>query len=141
MGSDSALKKLLYFKTLTSSPDYQDERRIIEERGELAQIENGEWFRHLVFIDIKKGFFRGKHYHLKRKESFYVISGAVKLVFEHIETKERLIKVLNPGDKVTISPKCAHLITPIEYSQLLHYSEDKYDPADTYPYEFEGFQI
>lgn len=135
------LENLLFFKTLTSSKDHHEEKRIIEERGELAQIINGECFRHLVYIEIKKNkkdHYRGKHYHLKREETFYVISGTVKGVFECIETKERLYKILRAGDKVSILPKCAHLILPIEHSQLVHFSKDIYDPADTYPYDFEG---
>ncbi|MCZ7357783.1 MAG: WxcM-like domain-containing protein [Candidatus Methanoperedens sp.] len=132
------LEKFLHFKTLASSQNQRDERRMVEERGELSQIVNGECFRHLVFIDIKKGFFRGKHYHINHEETFYVISGTVKAVFEHTGTKERLIRIMKAGDKVTVLPECAHVILALEYSQLVHFSRDEYDPADTYPYDFEG---
>ncbi len=132
------LEELLRFKTLASFQTPHGEHRIMEERGELAQIVNDECFRHLVYLELKPGFFRGKHYHLKREEVFYVISGKVKAVFEDIETKERLEKILGTGDKVMILPKCAHVFFPVEYSQLLHYSKDKYDPEDRYPYDFEG---
>ncbi len=131
------LEKLLCFKTLASSENHQEEHRIMEERGELVQIVNSECFRHLVYLELKKGnFFRGKHYHLNRKEVFYVISGKVKALFEDIETKERMEKILKTGDKVTILPKCAHAFFPLEYSQILHFSNEKYEPSDTYPYDF-----
>lgn len=132
------LEGLLRFKTLASSQNHLEEHRITEERGELAQIVNDECFRHIVYLELKPGFFRGKHYHLRREEVFYVVSGKVKAVFEDIETTERLEKILSAGDKVMILPKCAHVFFSVEYSQLLHYSKDKYDPADTYPYDFEG---
>lgn len=131
------LEKLLLFKTLGLFQNHQEEQRIIEERGELAQIINNECFRHLVYLELKKGnFFRGRHFHLKREETFYVVSGKVRALFEDIETKERLEKVLIAGNKVTIFPKCAHIFFPLEYSQMIHFSKEKYDPADMYPYEF-----
>ena len=135
------LEELLSFDTLAQSQNHTGEHRLMEERGELVQIANSGCFRHLVYLELKAGnFFRGKHYHQRREEVFYVISGRVKAVFEDIETRERLEKVMNAGDKVLILPKCAHVFFPIEYSQLLHFSKEKYDSSDVYPYDFEGLQ-
>jgi len=53
---------------LPITTEFLREKRLIQERGELALIEDGKIFRHLGYFSLKKGpkYFRGGHYHKKR---------------------------------------------------------------------------
>lgn len=89
--------------------EYQQERRIVEPRGELAQIGGGQTFQYLVYWDIQPvaGAFRGQHYHLKKEESMYILRGSVQALFEDIDTRERQEHILGEGTKVIILPRLA----------------------------------
>ncbi len=45
-------------------------KRLIQDRGELALIEDGLTIRHLGFFSLEPGagYFRGGHYHRKKTE-------------------------------------------------------------------------
>lgn len=54
-------------------------KRLIEKRGELALIADGEEIRHITYFSLNPGsnFFRGGHYHKNKVETFYIISGEI----------------------------------------------------------------
>jgi len=120
-------------------PD-EAERRIYSEKGEMAQIINreGDSFRQIVYWDIdspRSGVDRGHHYHQKKTDRLYVISGEVELLLEDPQTGERATVKLDTGDRVLIAPGIAHAVRSLTYAQVLEYALDPYDPADTYPYK------
>ena len=57
------------------------QKRLIQDRGELALIEDGKHFCHLGYFSLKAGpgLFRGGHYHARKTEYFYVIAGRLRL--------------------------------------------------------------
>jgi len=119
-------------------PD-EAERRIFSDKGEMAQIVNRreESFRQIVYWDIdsaRTGVDRGHHYHLRKTDRLYVISGEVELLLEDPQTGEREAAVLKAGDRVQILPGVAHAVRSRMRSQVLEYGPDPYDPADTYPH-------
>ncbi len=119
-------------------PD-EAERRIFSDKGEMAQIVNRreEAFRQIVYWDIdsaRTGVDRGHHYHRKKTDRMYVISGEVELLLEDPQTGAQERVILRAGDRVQILPGVAHAIRSRIRSQVLEYSPDPYDPADTYPH-------
>ena len=115
------------------------ERRIFSDKGEMAQIVNRreDAFRQIVYWDIdstRTGVDRGHHYHRKKTDRMYVISGEVELLLEDPQTGAQDRVILMAGDRVEILPGIAHAVRSRIKSQVLEYSPDPYDPADTYPY-------
>ena len=120
-----------------------EERRIISAKGEMAQILNraGESFRHLVYWDLdsaKSRQVRGNHYHLRKTERYYVISGIIDLMLEDVASLERDKIRLSAGCFITVHPYVAHAFMSVAYSQVLEFSPAPYDPGDTKPYDLTG---
>jgi len=114
-----------------------------DERGWLAEIlredEIKEKIKQVYVATIKPGFVRGNHYHLKRKEWFFVLKGEGKLYLKDSKTKRK--KILKISEKVKrvieIPPKIIHAIknTGKETLYLVSIQNDLYDPKnpDTFP--------
>jgi mannose-6-phosphate isomerase-like protein (cupin superfamily) len=116
------------------------ERRIFSEKGEMAQILNRteEAFKNLVYWELdsaKTGQERGHHYHERKIERFYVLTGELELSLKDIETLASKRLKVKAGDRLIISPRVAHAFRSLVYSQVLEYSPDPYDPTDTHPYQ------
>lgn len=118
------------------TPEQVPIRRIIQPRGELALIEDGESFRHLAYFSIKKGegFFRGGHYHLDKIEHLYLISGRLNLSFVDLDSDESSVIEVTPGSKVIIRPRCAHRLDAIEDAHVIEYFDSVHDRQDDYPF-------
>ena len=115
------------------------ERRIFSEKGEMAQILNraDEAFKHLVYWELdsgRSGQERGHHYHERKIERFYVLTGELELSLKDIESSAVDKLIVKAGDRLRIHPRVAHVFRSINYSQVLEYSAEPYDPADTCPY-------
>jgi dTDP-4-dehydrorhamnose 3,5-epimerase-like enzyme len=122
----------------------QEERRLFSPKGEMAQILNrsSESFRQLVYWDLdttRSGQERGHHFHDKKVDRIYIISGEVEFVVEDPSNLERKVLRARAGSRVTIAPRLAHAFRSTTYTQALEYSPDPYDPADTHPYKLEGW--
>jgi mannose-6-phosphate isomerase-like protein (cupin superfamily) len=119
--------------------DDHSERRFFSGKGEMAQILNhaDSAFKLLVYWDLdsaRTGQERGHHYHEKKREYFYILSGEIELCVEDIETSEQKTFIVKAGSRLTISNRVAHAFRSLDYSQVLEYSPEPYDPSDTYPY-------
>jgi len=115
------------------------ERRIISAKGEMAQIVNrseGDGIRHLVYWDLdssKSGQARGNHYHLRKTERYYVISGKLELrLIDPVSSQTEKI-IVTAGQRLTIAPGAAHAFKSLSYAQVLELSPAPYDPADSKP--------
>lgn len=112
------------------------ERRLVSAKGEMAQIVNStaEGFRHLVYWDLdspKSGQTRGNHYHLRKTERYYILSGRLELsIRENGRSPEETI-VVSAGDRVSICPLVVHSFKSLSYAQVLEFSPGPYDPEDT----------
>jgi len=134
------LDKKVIIEPLPIGGDNSLERRIFSEKGEMAQILNraDEAFKQLVYWELdstKPDQERGHHYHERRIEQIYVLTGALELLLKDIENSDIKKMIIKVGDRVTISPKVAHAYRSLMYSQVLEYSPEPYDPIDTYPYK------
>lgn len=119
-----------------------EERRLYNARGEMAQILNRETetFKHLVYWDLdtpSSDEERGHHYHKRKTEHFYILTGEAEILLEDLETGEKAALNVEAGTRVHISPGVAHAYHSLGYCQVLEYSPDPYDPADTYPHKVE----
>jgi L-fuculose-phosphate aldolase len=113
-------------------------KRLVQERGELALIEDGPAIRHLGYFSLKKGegYFRGGHAHEKKTERFYIISGSLRLQYVDLESGEKGEVPLHSGMRVAVHPRCAHRFRAREDAQVIEYYDSVYDPHDDQPYEF-----
>lgn len=116
------------------------ERRIFSGKGEMAQILNrtDEAFKQLVYWELdsaKSGQERGHHCHERRIERIYVLTGELELSLKDIGSSVGEKLIVKAGNRVIISPRVAHAFRSLMYSQVLEYSPEPYDPADTYPYK------
>jgi dTDP-4-dehydrorhamnose 3,5-epimerase-like enzyme len=134
------LKNKVIIDPLLLSGNDHSERRFFSAKGEMAQILNRttETFRHLVYWDLdstKSGEERGHHYHGKKTENFYVLTGEFDLLIHDMETGHKEVLVVKAGDRLQIAPRIAHAFRSRTYSQAIEYSDDTYDPTDTYLYK------
>jgi mannose-6-phosphate isomerase-like protein (cupin superfamily) len=134
------LEEKVVIEELPTGGDDSNERRIFSEKGEMAQILNrtGEAFKNLVYWELdstKTGQERGHHYHEKKTERFYVLTGELELSVKELSSYSSKKLIVRAGNRLTIAPRVAHAFRSLMYAQVLEYSPDPYDPADTYPYK------
>ena len=68
------------------------------------------------------------HYHLDKKESFYVSKGRFRLTFINPDTTELVEKILNVDDVIEIHRGIAHQLHALEESEIFEVST--YDKKD-----------
>jgi dTDP-4-dehydrorhamnose 3,5-epimerase-like enzyme len=107
-------------------------KRWDEDRGEFIQVTYGEEVRHVALFQIRKGFTRGNHYHEKKDEGFYVVSGRIGVLFLDMDTGEQAERILEKGDCLRIAPRCGHLFEALEETWVVEYSPQAYDKADAF---------
>jgi dTDP-4-dehydrorhamnose 3,5-epimerase-like enzyme len=110
-------------------------KRWTEEKGEFVQISCREEIRHLALFEIKKGFFRGSHFHRQKEEVFYIVRGRIRARFVDTETNEKGESILEEGDKIRIKPLCGHILHGLEDSMVVEYSPQFYDIEDNFRIE------
>ncbi len=62
----------IHIEELPVTDEFVRKKRLIQDRGELALIEDGKPFQHLGYFSLKKGkgYYRGGHYHTKEGGTF-----------------------------------------------------------------------
>jgi mannose-6-phosphate isomerase-like protein (cupin superfamily) len=133
------LESKITIETLPPEGDHDAERRFVSPKGEMAQILNrpDEPYYHLVYWDLDtptSGQQRGHHYHAKKVECFYILTGKLEFMLETLDKTERLVIPVEAGQRITLQPGVAHAFRSNGYAQVLEYSPAAYDPTDTYPH-------
>ena len=131
------MKTKIQIDELPTTDGFLPQKRLIQPRGELALIEDGMRFKHLGYFSLKRGrgFYRGGHYHTKKVEHFYVISGKLLVQMVDLDTQEKSEVRLREGQRVTIHPNCAHRFRAESEAQVIEYFDSLYDPEDDRPYD------
>ena len=80
---------------------------------------------------------RGSHYHERKEEIFYVVSGKMKALFLDMDNSEKEEHVLEKGDRIRIQPRCAHLFVGLEETLVVEYSPQIFDPEDNTRVDFQ----
>lgn len=126
----------LIVSPLPETTDFVRQKRLIQERGELALIEDGLRMDHLAYFSLLpgEGRFRGGHYHRVKTERFYIIAGTGVLLAADPDTGETFETPLSPGLRITVLPGLAHRFEAASPLQVVEYYEGVYDPADDAPY-------
>ncbi len=112
-------------------------KRLVQDRGELALIEDGMPIGHLAYVSILPGpgHFRGGHYHLHKVECFYVIRGMVRVDTVDLDTSQERAHIIRTGDIIRIHPRLAHRFQAVdEPSDLIEYYSGTYDAEDDHPF-------
>lgn len=117
----------------TSEPD--GAKRWVDEKGEFIQIAYREDIGHLAFFELRKGQVRGSHYHERKEEAFYVVSGKIRAAFVDLASGERETFILGKGMKLRVGTGVGHLFYGIEDSHIVEYSPQYYDKADAHRIE------
>ena len=122
----------IHIEELPITEEFLRQKRLIQERGELALIEDGMRFQHLGYFSLKKGkgFYRGGHYHRNKVEHFYIVSGKIRVRLVDLDTGDESEVMINKGQRVTIYPNCAHRFEAEEDAQVIEYYDSVYDPED-----------
>ena len=120
-----------------ATKDVTGAKRWEEERGEFVQISYREEIRHLALFQIREGFSRGNHYHEKKEEIFYVVSGRMKAIFLDMDSPQIEEHLLGKGDKIRIKPRCAHRFIGLEDTLVVEYSPQYFEPEDNFKADFE----
>jgi hypothetical protein len=121
---------------LAVTQEFMRQRRLIQDRGELALIEDGMPIRHLGYFSLLpgSGFYRGGHYHLNKTEFFYIVAGRLRISLVDLDTGERSEVVLETGQRGMIGPRCAHRFQAELETQVIEYYDGVYDSADDHPF-------
>ncbi len=127
-------------ETLPLTREFLPRKRLVEERGELALIEDGMSINHLGYFTLVQGKgYRGGHFHRKKTEHFYVASGVLRVEFEDMETGRGGELILKEGQKAVIRPGCAHRFRAEKTARVIEYYEGVYDKDDDHPHcSFKG---
>ena len=130
----------IQIQTLPITEKFMGQKRLIQDRGELALIEDGKSFQHLGYFSLKKGkgYYRGGHYHRIKVEHFYVVRGKIQVHLVDLDSKIKSTVTLQEGQLATIYPHCAHRFEAEEEAQVIEYYNTMYDPEDDVPYD--GFE-
>ena len=129
----------VHIEDLPITDRFLSQKRLVQERGELALIEDGMTINHLGYFSLLGGKgYRGGHYHLKKAEHFYVISGKLKVDLFDLDTDTHSQIFLHQGQKAIIYPRCAHRFAAEKSAQVIEYYEGIYEKDDDFPYDFDA---
>ena len=108
--------------------------RIKMPAGEAVPVWNGGPWRFIAYLELLPGpgRWRGNHWHERKTEHFYVISGRLRGVIEDHDTGERLDTTLEEGTTLVIRPRSAHAFLGLERSQAIECSPLEFDATDAY---------
>jgi|SRR5215831_4706686 len=114
--------------------------RIRLPAGEFVQVLNGEEARFVALLEFKvgAGLTRGNHFHERKSETLYVVSGRLAAIFVDVDSGERVEHTLVPGDLARVAPRLAHTYRALEPALAIETSPTPFDPADIVPFRFEG---
>lgn len=118
---------------------HSDERGWLVELLKSNELEKPVKQIHIALI--KPGCVRGNHYHSKRIEWFFLITGKVKLVFQDIKTKEKTSFQLSGKEPkvITFLPYVSHAVKNIgkKTAYFVSAQSDIYNPKQPDAFRFE----
>lgn len=84
-----------------------------------------------LLVYKKNGSISSMHYHAKKHETFYVLSGIFKLKYYDLETADLRSKDLKAGDTIIIPPHNPHQLFCIQAGTIIEASTED-DPNDNF---------
>ena len=111
----TAISNLEYLKTVS------------DERGSIIFMKNGSQL--LNFVEIKKGFSRGGHFH-KFQSTHNIISGKVEYLEYNIKTNEERTAIYEAPFVIDVPPFVAHLLTSLEDVLFVEIFNNEYQATE-----------
>jgi quercetin dioxygenase-like cupin family protein len=125
--------------TAPTGPDAPTMKRLLLPQGELAQFHDADQGMHyMALIELKAGGVRGNHFHRRKRESIYVISGQIEFLGEDLATGTRATLMVRGGELIAVDPNVAHALRTIEPGQAIEFSPERFDPTDTHRHPLTG---
>lgn len=87
------------------------EKEVEDVRGKILFLSCGD--EKMNFVEVKKGFARGGHYH-KTAQYHFIISGKLEYREENVKTGQEQIKIITVPTIIHVPANTAHLIIAIE---------------------------
>ncbi len=87
------------------------EKEVEDVRGKILFLSCGD--EKINFVEMKKGFVRGGHYH-KIAQYHFIISGKLEYREENVKTGQEQIKIITAPAIIHVPADTAHLLTAIE---------------------------
>lgn len=114
-------------------PEAPGPKRLLLAQGELANFyDHPEGIRYLAFLELRVGGIRGNHFHRKKLEHLYLVSGRLLLGVKEDENSELISIQMQAGDLVSIEPGICHALEPEEAGEAIEFSPRLFDVADIY---------
>ena len=85
------------------------------------------------FVETKKGFSRGGHYH-KFKSEHILIRGKIEFKELNLDTNNEQTHILSAPHMISVEPNTAHLLTALEDTLFLECFDMDYSATDYLPY-------
>ena len=120
----------VFIENLPETREPDGPKRWVDEKGQFVQISYREDIGHLALFELRKGQFRGGHYHERKEEAFYIVSGRIRAVFRDLQSGENETCILEEGLKVRVGTGVGHRFYGIEDSVVVEYSPQYYDSSD-----------
>ena len=128
--------KKVTVEQLPVGKDRDGAKRWTEEKGEFVQVSYREDIGHLALFELKQGHVRGSHYHEKKEEVFYIVSGIIRARFVDMDTQNKEELILTKGDRVRVLTRTGHTFYGLEDALVIEYSPQYYDKVDAFRMEF-----
>ena len=117
------------------SMDIEKRKAEIHKKGwgqEIWISNNDEYCGKILEFGAGKTF--SMHYHLLKREDFYVLEGRLKLEYFDLSNADRKSMELLPGDAIEIKRGVPHKITALEKSRIIEISTTHHE-SDSYRVE------
>jgi quercetin dioxygenase-like cupin family protein len=114
--------------TLWPLPNSKKQTTTIVEKGwgkEIIFVNNDEYCGKILCFEKGKKF--SMHYHLKKKETWYVSKGSFTLIWIDTTIGAQYSETLNVGDVITNERGDPHQLIALEYSEIFEVSTKHYD--------------
>jgi mannose-6-phosphate isomerase-like protein (cupin superfamily) len=98
--------------------------------GKEIWIHNSEKYCGKI-LEINKGCYSSLHFHLKKTETWYVLSGELLMDYYDLKSAEKKQMMLSEGIVVDIDPGVVHKLTALADSRIIevstqHFEDDSY---------------
>ncbi len=123
--------------TLPLSEEFLREKRHRDQRGEAHLIFNGRPLQRVGFLTLLPGQgFRGGHFHRRKSEGMYVVSGRGSVDLVAVDSNERQTWPLEPGQRIWLPPGVAHRFWAAEPLALVEVCDRPFEAEDDLPFDF-----
>lgn len=102
----------------------QFEKEVEDVRGKIIFYTHGKM--KINFIETRKGFARGGHYH-KYEQDHTLISGQVEVRFHDISTSQETIQIFKAPSIIHVPKNIVHLFIALEDSTFIETSDSEYE--------------